>query len=123
TKARDLLKEAGVTDRDGDGVREDAAGRRLAFSLMVPTSSSTLVAVAEQIKASLEKDGVEMTVAPTEWPVMLDRVDKRNFEALMLGWTGGVETDPYQMFHSSNAEGHGDNYTSHRSEALDKLLD
>ena len=54
---------------------------------------------------------------------MLDFLDTRNFDAIMLGWSSGVETDINQMFHSSQIDGGGDNFVSYRNAELDQLID
>src|SRR5690606_31979118 len=58
---------------------------------------------------------------PLEWTIMLQRVNDRNFDAITLGWGGAIESDPNQIFHSSQIEG-GDNYVSYRNEELDQLI-
>lgn len=60
---------------------------------------------------------------PQEWPVMLEALNKKDFDAITLGWTSGIETDIYQMFHSSQAKADGDNFISYKNPELDKLID
>ena len=54
---------------------------------------------------------------------MLDQLNNKTFEAITLGWSSGLETDIYQMFHSSQAGTNGDNFISYISPKLDKLID
>ena len=54
---------------------------------------------------------------------MIDLLDSRNFDAITLGWSSGVETDVYQMFHSTQIDGGGDNFVQFENEELDKLID
>ena len=54
---------------------------------------------------------------------MLDLLGKRNFDAITLGWSSGVETDIFQMFHGSQTENGGDNFVGNKNPALDKLID
>jgi peptide/nickel transport system substrate-binding protein len=67
--------------------------------------------------------GVLLEPKPTEWAVMLDLLRKRNFDAITLGWTSGIEIDVYQMFHSSQIDGGGDNVIGYRNPELDRLID
>ena len=50
-------------------------------------------------------------------------MNKKDFDAITLGWTSGIETDIFQMFHSSQAKTDGDNTISYKNPALDKLID
>jgi peptide/nickel transport system substrate-binding protein len=59
--------------------------------------------------------GILMRPRPTEWSVMLDLLNRKDFDAITLGWTSGVETDIYQMFHSSQTVGGGDNFINYRN--------
>jgi peptide/nickel transport system substrate-binding protein len=54
---------------------------------------------------------------------MIDLLNKRDFEAITLGWTSGLETDLYQMFHSSQIEDQGNNFINYRNPDLDRLID
>ena len=54
---------------------------------------------------------------------MLESLNKKDFDAITLGWTSGIETDIYQMFHSSQAKIDGDNTISYKNPALDSLID
>jgi peptide/nickel transport system substrate-binding protein len=54
---------------------------------------------------------------------MIDLLTRRDFEAITLGWTSGIETDIYQIFHSSQIEDNADNFVSYKNPELDKLID
>jgi peptide/nickel transport system substrate-binding protein len=54
---------------------------------------------------------------------MIDLLDSRNFDAITLGWSSGVETDIFQMFHSTQIDGGGDNFVQFRNAELDTLID
>ena len=59
-----LLEEAGWTDSDGDGIREDAQANKLEFRLLVNTSSenTTRSDAASRITADLEKVGISVEI-------------------------------------------------------------
>lgn len=54
---------------------------------------------------------------------MLEAMDKKDFDAITLGWTSGIETDIYQMFHSTQTQSGGDNFINYKNPQLDKLID
>ena len=75
------------------------------------------------LKDLYARAGVHLKPVPAEWPVMLDLLGKRDYDAITLGWTSGVETDVYQMFHGSRTEDGGDNFVHFRHAGFDRLVD
>lgn len=121
--ARKLLKEAGFEDRNGDGVIESADGVPFQFKLIYPASSTNYQQMALYLKDAYARAGIAMEPDPLEWTIMLQRIDQRDFDAMTLGWTGVIEADPYQIFHSKQIGDGGDNYTAYRNPQLDELID
>lgn len=122
-KAKDLLKQAGYEDRDGDGVIESAEGKPLSFELTFFQDNEDTKRMVLLLKDLYAQAGVQLKPKPQEWPVMLENLDKKDFDAITLAWTSGIESDIYQMFHSSQAKTNGDNFVSFKSERLDKLIE
>lgn len=122
-KARALLREAGYDDRDGDGVIEDAEGRPFRFELTFFQDSEDTKRMVLLLRDIYARAGVLLEPKPTEWSVMIEAIQKRDFDAITLGWTSGLETDIYQIFHSSQIEGQADNYVGYRNPELDRLID
>lgn len=122
-KAQALLKEVGYEDRNGDGVLEDPQGKLFEFKLTYFEANEDTKRMVLLLKDLYARAGVKMEPFPQEWPVMLESLNKKEFDAITLGWTSGIETDIFQMFHSSQAKTDGDNSISYKSPALDKLID
>ncbi|OAH95985.1 peptide-binding protein [Methylomonas methanica] len=122
-KAKALLKEAGYQDKNGDGVLEDKAGAPFEFKLTYFQANEDTKRMVLLLKDLYARAGVKLIPTPQEWPVMLENLDKKDFDAITLGWTSGIETDLYQIFHSSQAVSKGDNYVNYKNPALDKLID
>ncbi len=122
-KALKLLGEAGYEDRDGDGVLEDTTGNAFEFELVYFQGSEDTRRIVLLLKDLYAQAGIVMQPVATEWSVMIDLIDKRDFDAITLGWTSGVETDIYQMLHSAQIQDRGDNFVHFKSEALDQLID
>lgn len=118
-----LLDEAGYIDRDNNGVRESPQGVPLSFKLIHAAQSPTTKQMVELMQNAMAKAGVEMQLDPLDWPIMQQKLDDRNYDAIMLGWGGVVDTDIYQMFHSDQIADGGDNYTYYISEQADQLID
>lgn len=121
--AKALLKEAGYEDRDNDGLLEDENGKPFSFKLMYPQSSDDTKRLVLMLKDMYARAGMQLEPEPTEWSVMVERLDQKDFDATILGWTSGLETDVYQMFHSSQTKTNGNNFVNYKSDKLDKLIE
>ncbi|QWF70375.1 peptide-binding protein [Methylomonas paludis] len=122
-KAKALLKEAGYADRNGDGVVEDQAGQPFEFKLTYFEANEDTKRMVLLLKDLYARAGVKMVPFPQEWPVMLENLQKKDFDAITLGWTSGIETDLFQNFHSSQALSKGDNFIAYKNPQLDGLID
>ena len=75
------------------------------------------------LKDSYARAGIVLKPDALEWAVFTDRLKNKNFEAISLGWTSGIETDIFQMFHSSQTIEGGDNFMTYKNPELDKVID
>lgn len=121
-KAKQMLDEAGWIDRDGDGVR-DQNGIPFKFRYSYPAGSVTVEQIAKLMKDEGEKIGVQVIPDPVEWSIFIERLNSRQFDAATLSWGGTIETDPYQIWHSSQIAGRGNNFISFDNPECDRLLE
>ena len=122
-KALALLKEAGYEDRNGDKVLDDKDDVPFEFRLTYFEANEDTKRMVLLLKDLYARAGIRLIPFPQEWPVMLEALDKKDFDAITLGWSSGIETDIYQMFHGSQAKTSGDNFISYQNPELDKLID
>jgi len=122
-KARALMKEAGYEDRDGDGVLENENGEVFEFELVFFQNNEDTNRMVLYLKDLYARAGIRMLPKPSEWPVMIDLLKRRDFDAITLGWSSGVETDIYQMLHSDQLADNGDNFVNYSNPKLDRLID
>ena len=122
-EAKALLEAAGYLDRDGDGLLEDEQGLPFEFELVYFQDSDDTRRIVLFLKDLYSRAGVSLIPKPSEWSVMIDLLNSRNFDAITLGWSSGVETDIFQMFHGSQIDDGGDNFVNFKSNELDSLID
>ncbi|MBI4615670.1 MAG: hypothetical protein HY720_18780 [Planctomycetes bacterium] len=126
-KARELLKEAGWADEDGNGVLEKRLGgekTEFAFNLLIYADSPEFLAIAETIQADYRKLGIKMDVSPVKWEVMLPKVDNFDFDAYIMGWGLDFLPDPAQLWHSKYADTKGSsNAVGWKDPKTDELID
>ena len=121
-RARQLLTEAGYTD-DGSGQLKGPDGKPFEFRLTFVGSSGTAQRQALFLKDSYARAGINLIPDPLDWSVFSDRLKNRNYDAITLGWTAGIETDLYQIFDSSQIAGTGDDFVSYSNPKLDALIE
>ncbi|MEK7794461.1 MAG: peptide-binding protein [Candidatus Hydrogenedentota bacterium] len=120
--AKKLLDEAGWTDRDRDGVRENSDGVKLEFELGFASGVPEYVQLGAVYQEELTRAGIKCNLNPMEWATFQERVQKRTFDACMLAWLTTVVSDPYQLWHSSQTET-GSNYPGISNAEADKLME
>ncbi len=111
-RAQQLLSEAGYT-RNGDGSLVGPDGVVFEVKLTYPSGRPDYEKFVLFVKDSLAEAGISVQLDALEWAVFTDRLKKKNFEAISLGWTTTPESDIYQMFHSSQMIDNGDNFCSY----------
>lgn len=122
-KAQALLAQAGFADRDGDGVLEDINGRAFEFKLAFFQNNENSKRMVLMLRDLYAKAGIVLIPQAVEWSVMLEMMRRRDFDAITLAWLNDVETDPYQIFHSSQIAHGGDNFVSYTNTALDAMIE
>ncbi|MEI7905444.1 MAG: peptide-binding protein, partial [Candidatus Firestonebacteria bacterium] len=117
-----LLSEAGWKDADGDGILEKA-GKKFIFTLMTNQGNKQRETIAVMIQSQLKKLGIKVNISIVAWPVFINEyVDKKKFDAVVLGWNLGRDPDCYDIFHSSKTGEKEYNFVSYKNEEVDRLL-
>jgi peptide/nickel transport system substrate-binding protein len=121
-KAAQLLKQAGWVDTDGDGSL-DRNGVKFRFTFLIPSNSVFMAKLTVFLKEAYRKAGIEMEISKLEWPVFAKKTHDRDFDACSMLW-GDVDalSDPYQIWHSSQAKD-GSNYVSFKNARADELIE
>lgn len=120
--ARQILDEAGWVDTDGDGVR-DKDGQPMEF-LLHANNESQQSALIERIAQDWQTLGVRAVASPVPFATLVgDLLTPRRFEAALVGWELTGDPDPYPLWHSTQIEGGGQNYSGWDNAAADTLLE
>ncbi|MBX2808526.1 MAG: extracellular solute-binding protein [Cellvibrionaceae bacterium] len=121
-KANDYFDRAGYTQRGADGIRLDAAGRRLSFTLSYGRDyhGDRLIVLKEEAK----KVGLEMKLAYLESSAFYKHVIEKKHQAVWMAWSGGFRPQYWGQFHSVNAgKPQTNNITYTHSKVLDGYIE
>ncbi|GAB1430939.1 peptide-binding protein [Ignavibacteria bacterium] len=126
-KARQLLAEAGWSDSDGDGQLDKVVNGKktnFTFSMMVNIGNEIRNNIALLLADELKKIGITMTVSPTDWSVFQQNARMGEFDSYIGAWVNDpMPTDPYQLWHSSQATNQGSNYCGFMNKRADQLIE
>lgn len=92
-RARELLASLGLTDRDGDGMLEDAAGRPARFSLLTQSGHTARERTAAMLQEQLRQIGLAVDVVALDPGGVVQRFLKGDYDAIYFG-VQGSHTDP-----------------------------
>jgi len=122
-----LLDEAGWVDSDMDGLRDKVVnGTKVdaSYTMMMFSESPSFQRIGTIVQENQRKIGVKVILEPTKWSLMLQRLQKKEFGATMLGWSMSWQQDPYQIWHGSQASApDSSNAISYRNPEVDRLID
>lgn len=120
--AKVLLKEAGWEDRDGDGLL-DKDGKPFQFTILTNQGNAERARVAEIVQQNLKPLGIGVEIRILEWQALLHQyIDKRAFDAIVLGWSLGRDPDSYDIWHSSKTGEREFNFVTYNNPQVDRLL-
>ncbi len=116
-----LLEEAGWK-RNREGWLEKN-GKRLQFTLITNSGNDLRKAILTIAQDEWKKIGIDVRTDLLEWSVFIqERVDKHDFDALVLGWSMGFEPDLYQIWHSSQTHPYQLNFVGFKNKEADDLI-
>lgn len=99
--------------------RQKLGGKPLTFTLLTsPGGINTQL--AQLYQAMFAQAGINAKIEQVEFGTLLDRADKRNFDAVMLGWSGRPDPDGnvYDFF----TTGGTNNQAGYSNKTVDSLL-
>ena len=119
--ALNLLQKAGWKRNPEGWLEKD--GQRMQFTLITNNGNDLRKAVLAIAQDSWKKIGIDVRTDLLEWSVFIqERVNKADFDALVLGWSMGIEPDLYQIWHSSQTGPHQLNFVGFKNKTADDLI-
>ncbi|EEX37061.1 ABC transporter substrate-binding protein [Vibrio metschnikovii] len=124
-KAKKLLDEAGIIDRNGDGLRNNNDGSTVSFDIEVVNGWTDWIQVAQMVSEYFEEIGIKANIKTVDWAVY-DANLKEGKYSMSINWSM-VATNPIlafqEYYHTSRIgktwhAGHGIN-----SPQIDQLID
>ncbi len=119
-----LLEEAGWSDRDGDGIRENAAGEPLTFEYLYASGGPVGERMGKYLIDQGARLGMRVNLKVVDFATMRSLRTSHDFDSFVLQWSWSApESDVFQLFHSSQASGEGDNWVQWRNPEADALIE
>ncbi len=122
-RAKRLLAEAGWKEKNSAGVLVKD-GKPFQFVIITNQGNAERAKTLQIIQQRLKDVGIEVKPRVIEWAAFLSQyIDKRNFDAVIMGWTIGQDPDLYDVWHSSKTGPKELNFIGYRNPEVDRLLE
>jgi ABC-type transport system substrate-binding protein len=119
--ALSLLESAGWK-RNKAG-RLEKNGKPLKFTLITNSGNDLRKAILAIAQDAWKQIGIDVNTDLLEWSVFIqERVNKADFDALILGWQMGIDPDLYQIWHSSQTNQYQLNFVGYKNKEADDLI-
>ena len=120
-KSESLFSDLGWNKINLQGFREKN-GRQLSINMMVNKENKERFDIAQNIKANLKSLGVDLQLEFVSWKQLLNAINSKSSDAILLTWTDTDYYDPSMLFHSKAIKD-GLNFMSYKSDIADSFID
>ena len=98
-------------------------GKVFEFNLITNSGNPVRKNILTIVQESWRKIGIKCNTQLFEWAVFLkDFVNALKYDALVLGWSMGIDPDLYQIWHSSQAGPRQLNFVGYKNDEADRLI-
>jgi ABC-type transport system substrate-binding protein len=116
-----LLNEAGWRKNNDGWLEKD--GKIFAFTLITNSGNDIRKSILAIAQDAWRQIGIDVKTDIVEWTVFLgNHVNTNNFDALILGWSMGIDPDLYQIWHSSQTDPNKLNFVGFKNPTADDLI-
>ncbi|HAR95458.1 MAG TPA: peptide-binding protein [Deltaproteobacteria bacterium] len=120
-KARTLLGQAGFMKGPDGRLWKD--GKAFEFTILCNQGNEVRIRCAELIQQRLASLGITVKIRVIEWASFVNQyIDRRNYEAVILGWTISQDPDIFDIWHSSKQNPKELNFMGFENREVDDLL-
>ncbi len=120
-RAKALLAEAGWKEKDGVLVKD---GQPFEFTVLTNAGNDARAKTAVILQQNLAEVGIRMKIRTVEWAAFINEfIDKRKFDAVILGWNITPDPDQFDIWHSSKTGPKELNHVGFANPEVDRLLD
>ena len=119
--ALSLLRSAGW--RKNEDGKLEKNGKPLQFTLISNSGNDLRKAILAVAQDAWRSIGIEVRTDLLEWSVFLqERINKLDFDAVVLGWSMGIDPDLFQIWHSSQTGVNRLNFVGFANPEADALI-
>ena len=120
-QAARILQELGWKRNDAGLLEKD--GKVFEFNLITNNGNPLRKAIMTIAQNDWRRLGIKCNTQVFEWAVFLeDFIDPRKFDAVVLGWSMGIDPDLYQIWHSSQTGPKQLNFVGYKNPQADELI-
>ena len=117
-----ILNDAGWKNDHGDGLLYKDE-KPLSFTVLYRSGSPGTEKTVELMQESMRRVGIDLKLERLEGLQVYDRLENWDFEAAIGGWALDLNGDPYQLWHSSQADiKKSSNFIGYKNPEADKLI-
>jgi peptide/nickel transport system substrate-binding protein len=124
-QAKALLKKAGWKMGADGLLHKNVAGKDTPFQFKLYTNQGNVSRerIATIVQQQLKQVGIDCQPVIMEWTSLLaEYINKRKYDAMVLGWGFGPEPDCFLSWHSSQMGEHQYNMVGYKNPVVDRLL-
>ena len=119
--AKALLNELGWRENAEGWLEKD--GKVFEFNLITNSGNPIRKNIMTIVQNAWKKIGIKCNTQYFEWAVFLkDFVNTAAFDAVVLGWSMGIDPDLYQIWHSSQSGPQQLNFVGYHNSRADELI-
>ncbi|HEX8525024.1 MAG TPA: ABC transporter substrate-binding protein [Tepidisphaeraceae bacterium] len=106
-KAKALLADMGLKDKNGDKILEDADGNKVQFTIVTNAGSTVREEMSQYIATDLRALGMEVNILFLEFNQLIDKLDvSYDWEAMVMGFTSTWDPHGGSNFWKSDSQNH-----------------
>jgi len=124
-RSKALFKEAGLVDKNNDGILEDSNGKpiKLVFAVPLAGESEMIKRIVLAFQSFLADAGIQVDLQFMDWLVWKKKVLlEHDYDVTIASWSFDDSSDISSLFHSSSAKPWGNNFVMYRNDEVDSLI-